>query len=478
MHSDSKNFLTKKIFSAMAVMAVTLLTACNGNNGGAVSDNMPVVSDNAVSEDIVVINVSGNNCYYTASGNLAVVSANNISDNQADIDNASQESVSDPEAVSYNGIDMTRQYTEEEFAELDLSGLTAEEVVDVYACCDKDSLTFMNLSKHSVSDVSVLVHKIEQFPNLTQVDMCDCGISSEQMDSINDYFPNTKFVWMIRVGRWAFRTDVVAFSTYQPKVITCRLTNKDAQQFKYCTDLQALDIGHNSVSDYSFLRYLTELRILIVADNYDTVNGGYVKDLSYAKYCTKLQYFEFFISNVYDLSFLYDLPNLKDVNLCYTRIDDFDPLLSLPNLERLWINCCGVSYDEYQVLKEAYPEATIMYAYAGSTDQGWRNHSRYYAMRDSFANNYLNAAFADPVPEDEADASDEDDTTEAEEDDDDVAETDADSGDDVGDGAAETDDDNGNDDAAESDAGAEASAEGENASENDTAAADDTATED
>ena len=72
----------------------------------------------------------------------------------------------------------------------------------------------------------------------------------------------------------------------------------------------------------------------------------------------------------------------------------------MPRLERLWLNCCGISYDDYLQLQEWHPDAKINYLYAGSTDQGWREHARYYAMRQSFANNYLHELFSDEDPVD------------------------------------------------------------------------------
>ena len=296
-------------------------------------------------------------------------------------------------------------YTIDEIAEMDTAGLTAEELVDLYLACDRTTVDFIKLDNRVIGDVDELVEKLDKFPALAQVDMCDItgvngGFSNEEMDAINQSLPDTKVVWRIRINRWSFRTDAVAFSTYQPKVITYMMTNKDAQAFKYCTDLRALDLGHNAITDYSFLKYLPELRILIVADNVDRTYGGYVKNLSYAKYCTHLQYFEFFISQVSDLSFLSELKELKDLNLCYTRVSDISAFKDLPRLERLWLNCCGISYDDYLQLQEWHPDAKINYLYAGSTDQGWREHARYYAMRQSFANNYLHELFSDEDPVD------------------------------------------------------------------------------
>lgn len=375
------------VVSLMAIFVTSILLACQ--NGDTVSGNGVSVSDMSVSESSVSVDVVSENSVSEDS-----ISDNSISDNSISENEIEEEVVE--EVPVYDIL-----YTIEEVEEMDTSNLTAEELVDLYASCDRETVTFISLDNRVVGDVEDLKEKLRLFPNLTQVDMCDCGFTNEEMDDINQDLPDIKVVWRIRINRWSFRTDAVAFSTYQPKVITYMMTNKDAQAFKYCTDLRALDLGHNAITDYSFLQYLPELRILIVADNIDRTYGGYVKNLSYAKYCTHLQYFEFFISQVSDMSFLSELQELKDLNLCYTKVSDISVFKDLPNLERLWLNCCGITYDDYLQLKEWHPDATVMYGHAGSTDQGWREHYRYYAMRASFANNYLHEAFCDPVEEED-----------------------------------------------------------------------------
>lgn len=383
----------KLLASVLAVMASALVVACQN---GAVSDNALSVSDMSVSEAAISDNsVSANEA-------LDAVSENSVSDNEAVSDNSIiEEEIIEEEIVEEPVEEYEILYTIEDIANMDTANMTAEEYVELYTSCDRETVTFIKLDNRVVEDVEALKELLRKFPNLEQVDMCDCGFNNEEMDAINQDLPDIKVVWRIRINRWSFRTDAVAFSTYQPKVITYMMNNEDAKAFKYCTDLRALDLGHNAITDYSFLQYLPELRILIVADNIDRQYGGYVKNLQYVRYCTHLQYFEFFISQVSDMSFLHDLPELKDLNLCYTKVNDLSVFKDLPNLERLWLNCCGITYDDYQQLKEWHPNATIMYGHAGSTDQGWREHSRYWAMRQSFANNYLHEAFCDPVEEED-----------------------------------------------------------------------------
>ena len=196
-------------------------------------------------------------------------------------------------------------------------------------------------------------------------------------------------IWEIVWHHWTFRTDVVAFSTMKTCAQTFFLYDEDAQYLRYCTDLVALDLGHNRVHDWSFLQYMPNLKILIAVDNQ-------VKDLSWIQYTPKLEYLEFFVGYVTDLSFLQYTPNLKDLNISYNRVSDATYLYDLPNLERLWMEHTRIPSSEFKKLQETYPDAKIVYYGEGSIDQGWRTHERYYAMRDMFKNNYVHELFADP----------------------------------------------------------------------------------
>ena len=55
--------------------------------------------------------------------------------------------------------------------------------------------------------------------------------------------------------------------------------------------------------------------------------------------------------------------------------------------------CFRNRYKDYELLKETYPDAYIVYYGEGSVDQGWREHERYFAMIDMFHNNYVNDLF-------------------------------------------------------------------------------------
>lgn len=234
--------------------------------------------------------------------------------------------------------------------------------------------------------------------NLEKVDMCQCGYSNDEMAALQDAFPGIKIVWEIRLSHWTVRTDAVAFSTMKTCAQTFYLNDEEAKYLKYCTDLVALDLGHNYVTDLSFLQHMPELKILILVDNVKGWENGKIRridDLSMLQYVPKLEYLEFFCDGVKDISFLQYTPNLVDLNISYNPIRDATYLFELPKLERLFLEHTKIPYSEFERLKETYPNAQLEYYGEGSIDHGWRKHERYYAMRDMFKNNYVHPLFAD-----------------------------------------------------------------------------------
>lgn len=234
--------------------------------------------------------------------------------------------------------------------------------------------------------------------NLEKIDMCQCGFSNDEMAALQDSFPGIKMVWEIQMSHWTVRTDAVAFSTMKTCSQTFFLNDEEAKYLKYCTDLVALDLGHNYVTDLSFLKYMPELKILILVDNVKGWEDGKIcriDDLSMLQYVPKLEYLEFFCDGVEDISFLQYTPNLVDLNISYNPVSDATYLFRLPKLERLFLEHTRIPYSEFERLQETYPNAQLEFYGEGSIDHGWREHERYYAMRDMFKNNYVHPLFED-----------------------------------------------------------------------------------
>ena len=168
------------------------------------------------------------------------------------------------------------------------------------------------------------------------------------------------------------------------------MTSDSIQVLKYCTDLRALDLGHQAISDLSVIGdYLPELRLLILADNQ-------VRDLTPLKKLKHLHYLELFVNRISDISPLKDLHELVDVNISYNGgLYDIEPLLYSPMMERIWLESTSVGGNGFALLEQTYPDAKIVRFGSGSVDQGWRwGHPRYEQMMDMWFNDYYGDEFS------------------------------------------------------------------------------------
>ncbi len=248
--------------------------------------------------------------------------------------------------------------------------------------------TMLDYNKATISDYEAFVQALAQFPYLTRVELCESNLTNEQMEGLQKAYPNVKFVWTLYLKNyWKVRTDQVAFCTNKGiRDDEPTLRSEDVAQLKYCTDMVALDIGHNRISDISFVEYMPNLRILILVDNR-------LVDLSPVAHCKKLEYIETFVNRITDFSALANLVNLIDVNICYNQIADITPLLNKPRLERLFVSHCGLSTDQLNLLKAEYPNAQVNHTVTQSIHGGWRKVDRFYALRNMFKKNTVNPLF-------------------------------------------------------------------------------------
>lgn len=257
---------------------------------------------------------------------------------------------------------------------------------------ETEELDLQGIEMTSPDDVMTAVGCL---PNLKKVNMCKCGLTNEQMETLVNAYPDVKFVWEVKMGNHTLRTDVVGFSTKNPSKYynessspeyvekvkkTKRLYTEDIQVLKYCTDLVALDLGHNYIDDISVLQYLPKLQILILADNKLT-------DISVFRELPELVYVEIFMNKVTDLNPLEGHDKLLDLNFCNNDVSDLSPLESLTQLERVW--CAGneFSRSDGKALQEKLPDAKVNYTAKDDTADGWREHERYFWMKEYFADN-------------------------------------------------------------------------------------------
>ncbi len=241
---------------------------------------------------------------------------------------------------------------------------------------------YIDLGDVQVKKIDKFIDFLRQMPNLKKVDMFATRIYPESMDKLVESFPEVEFGWTMRIGDHWVRTDETAFSTLHGN--SSRQHNEDDFRYlKYCKNLQALDIGHNAVKDVSFLYDLPNLKVLILACNQ-------IEDITPVGSLTKLEYLELFKNDIKDISCLVNCVNLLDLNICFNHIGDWSSLKALTKLERLWLFNSNNWADDQPVppkvieeLEEALPNCHID-STSYSTLGGWRDHKRYYVVFNMF----------------------------------------------------------------------------------------------
>lgn len=257
-------------------------------------------------------------------------------------------------------------------------------VPDSFCGAEYDSdTTKIDFGKNPVQDTAALVSFLDRMPKLVQVDMYQSRLSYEDMDMLADRYGNITFGWTVKMGDHELRTDATAFSTLHSKDSKLH-RNEDFRSLKFCKNLLALDIGHNLVSDLSFLTYLPKLKILILACNK-------INDISLIGELHDLEYLEIFNNQITDLSPLKNCTNLLDLNICFNYVADLTPLYGLRKLERLWVYKCNKATvsntlvpEDFENLRQALPKSTNYNTTSYSTLGGWRDHDRYFVLAAIF----------------------------------------------------------------------------------------------
>lgn len=240
----------------------------------------------------------------------------------------------------------------------------------------------IDLSGIQMEDTREVEASLKYFRNLERVIMCNCGISNEEMDALGQRNPDVRFVWMVRIAPGiTVRTDITYFMPYQ---FGTKLTDADTKNMKYLVDLIALDLGHNKITDVSFLAYMPHLKYLVIAD-------APIRDISACANLKELVFAEFFMTYIRDYSPLLSCTNLVDLNIGYAIPRDVTIFYQMPWLENLWMRGYW-DYDGQARLQEALPNTTFVFGSIediSATGSGWRELDNYYAMRDALGMFYM-----------------------------------------------------------------------------------------
>ena len=261
-----------------------------------------------------------------------------------------------------------------------LFGCAAQaETIEAYGQTIDVNAQVLDLGKTKVEDFEKFKEVLRSLPNLTQVNMFNTRMERDVMAALTQEFPQIKFGWTLRANKYRIRTDASAFSTLRKVDEKPRLKSSVYEVLYYCSDLQALDLGHNDITDISFLAGMPHLKYLILADNE-------ISDITPIANLQELEYLELFMNDITDLTPLTKLPNLIDLNLCQMRLDDITPLYEMKQLKRLWISRRKPEFTDEEIakLKEALPDCEINVTAISCTGEGWRSHPRFFAVKNTF----------------------------------------------------------------------------------------------
>ena len=241
--------------------------------------------------------------------------------------------------------------------------------------------TQLDLSNIPMESTQEVESALPYFNNLEKVIMCDCGISNQEMDLLGQRNPDVRFVWTVSIGpHIRLRTDATYLMPYQ---YGTKLTDAQTGNLKYCVDLICIDLGHNPVSDVSFLAYMPHMKYLLLAQTQ-------VSDISACAGMQELEYAELFMTNIRDYSPLISCPNLRDLNICYAIPKDPSALCQLTQLDNLYAKG-NWSSDSAAQLKQALPKVKLVLDSSpddSSTGNGWRQLPNYFKMRDLLGMSY------------------------------------------------------------------------------------------
>ena len=140
------------------------------------------------------------------------------------------------------------------------------------------------------------------------------------------------------------------------------VTNSTVSKLKYCEDVEYIDFGHNEIlSDWSWVAYMPNLKAIICS-------GSIIKDLTPFENCKKLEFLE--LSNcglLTDCTPLAKCESLKRLNISYTKIEDLSPLDDLP-LECFVYVKPKASEEELARFEELHPDCLTLYE---GEEYGW-----------------------------------------------------------------------------------------------------------
>ena len=227
------------------------------------------------------------------------------------------------------------------------------------------------------------------------LDMDSTGVTSEVCAKLREDNPNVDVVWRIWFGNLyyirddasdvlaAVGADVPIQGLYSVRTDTERIFASKSQVAGLLTD-----------EDLEQLKYCTKVKYLDIGHNDNLTNLSFVRnmpdlevlifammvdltDISPLADCPKLEYLELFsCPQLSDISPLASCHELRHLNICECPLlTDISPLYNIP-LERLWLGCKhAVPADQIECFKSCQPYCQVNTETADPTEGAWRYYS-------------------------------------------------------------------------------------------------------
>lgn len=236
----------------------------------------------------------------------------------------------------------------------------------------------------TVTETEGAEEALKNLPRLEKVDMRAVDWSTEDMERLEEQYPKIDFLWTLHFGSWTVTSDITCFSTLRTgEEGNHRYTNAELYPLlRFCHHLRALDLGHNALTDLTLIGQMSELQVLILADN------NTLTDISPLAELKELYYIELFLCrNIEDFTPLAGLTKMLDMNLSYDKLQDLSLLDNYPDFENGWFRNTGVTRDEADSYLAGHPGVTLLVGSPrdpSSTAFGWRDTERNHAIRHAF----------------------------------------------------------------------------------------------
>lgn len=145
-----------------------------------------------------------------------------------------------------------------------LTGAACADTVEVLGLTVEDTAQVLDFDAAGidVTDADALAAAIDHLPALTEVRMYDSTMTLPDMERLFDAYPQVFFGFTLHLQVHHIRTDVTAFSTLHyasPTKEDSFHTSEELSMLRMCRNLKALDLGHNYLTDLSFLQWLPDL---------------------------------------------------------------------------------------------------------------------------------------------------------------------------------------------------------------------------